>query len=95
MEEEKSGRATDQSGNDHSRIGGIKNCIRSSVEGFVLDDDSPFLEVFQELRLERVCDADWIRFEPSALSSKAPLEAVEHELRGCLVVPVAALAMHP
>ncbi|CAM9095403.1 unnamed protein product, partial [Hapterophycus canaliculatus] len=37
------------------------------LDGLVLDDDSPFVGLFRELELlERVCDADWVRFEPFA-----------------------------
>ena len=46
--------------------GGVKGCLAAVV----IDDDSPFVGLFQELGLlERVCDADWVRFSSSSSSS--------------------------
>lgn len=68
----------------------------------VLDDASPL--VSQELGLlERVCDADWVRFEPVANCSNGREpgmlvdgENSEGKVGGePLVVPLAALVMYP
>lgn len=46
----------------------------SSSRAFVLDDNSPFVALFQELGLERVCDADWLRFIPDADSDSSVVD---------------------
>lgn len=61
------------------------------LDGLVLDDDSPFVGLFRELELlERVCDADWLRFEPACSGSGSgsgraatlPVDRVDSKLPG-------------
>lgn len=81
---------------------------RAGLTAVVLDDKSPFVGLFQELGLlERVCDADWVRFErvddrtSSGGGSRAPEVAVdryENTWLGdgeSLELPLAALVMQP
>lgn len=77
---------------------------RVGLAAVVIDDESPLVHVFQELGLlERVCDADWVRFEPVANcgSGRSPPMLVDGgygEGRvggGPRVVPLAALVMQP
>lgn len=82
---------------------------RSGLAAVVVDDDSPFVGLFQELYLlERVCDADWVRFEhvahrtSSGSGSRAPAAVVDRDDEstgvgggGSLELPLAALVMQP
>ena len=40
-----------------------------ALAGVVLDDDSPFAPILGEIGLERVCDADWLKFESGVCTS--------------------------
>ncbi|CBN76620.1 expressed unknown protein [Ectocarpus siliculosus] len=66
--------------------------VSVGLEAVVVDDDSPFVGLFGELELlERVCDADWVRFEPltscSSGASGAPAVVAP--------VPLSALVLNP
>lgn len=60
------------------------------LPGIVIDDDSPFVELFRDLGLQRVCDADWVRFEPIALCREPSIGRSRE-----VPVPLTALAVHP
>lgn len=75
-----------QSRNDCAAGGG-------RVPGIVLDDDSPFVGLFRELGLERVCDSDWLRFEPVALCGEPSVAGFGRS--GASLTPLSALALHP
>lgn len=78
---------------------------RPGLTAVVVDDESPFVGLFQELGLlERVCDADWVRFEPvachtgSGRGSGAPAVVLDRD--GSLggehrELPLAAMVMQP
>lgn len=69
----------------------------------MLDDDSPFVAMFRELGLERVCDADWLRFVPATSCSVLVAAAGGNAGRGGVgeggaggqVLPFAALVTRP
>ncbi|CAM9728086.1 unnamed protein product [Ectocarpus sp. 13 AM-2016] len=66
--------------------------VSVGLEAVVVDDDSPFVGLFGELELfERVCDADWVRFEPlaSCTSGASGVPAV------VAPVPLSALVLNP
>ena len=80
--------------------------VKGGLAAVVIDDDSPFVGLFQELGLlERVCDADWVRFSSSSSSSSGsgapPILGDGCEANrlggaaGTLQLPVAALVMQP
>lgn len=61
-------------------VGGMEGC---ALAGVVVDEAWPFVPLLEEIGLERVCDADWVRFEPNSSAScggiagcVAPLSAV-------------------
>lgn len=68
------------------------------LAGVVIDEDLRFAALFRELGLERVCDADWVRFEPVGSAGPVPAQPAP-----CLVdsgrdrglLPLAALVMKP
>lgn len=77
---------------------------RAGLAAVVVDDESPHVGLFQELGLlERVCDADWVRFEhvsrrtSNGSGSRAPAVMVGccDESTGPIEVPLAALVMQP
>lgn len=82
-----------------------RDSSRFGLAAVVIDDASPLANVFQELGLlERVCDADWVRFEPVAncSSGREPGMLADGEIisdgrggDGTVVVPLAAMVMHP
>lgn len=67
--------------------------VRGRLPGIVLDEDSPFVGLFRDLGLERVCDADWIRFEPAAVCGAPSVAGLGGS--GESPVPMSALALHP
>lgn len=69
---------------EYGAVGGAR------LPGIVLDDDSPFVGLFRDLGLQRVCDADWVRFEPVALCGEPSVGR-----SGEIPVPLSALAVHP
>lgn len=81
---------------------------RAGLAAVVIDDESPFVGLFQELGLlERVCDADWVRFEhavhrTSIGGGRAAAVMVDRDERtgvvsqaGPIELPMAALVMQP
>ena len=81
---------------------------RADLAAVVVDDESPFVGLFQELGLlERVCDADWVRFEHDAhrnsngSSGRASAAMVDRDESigvvggGNIELPLAALVMQP
>ncbi len=80
-----------------SRSGGS---IEGGLAAIVIDDDAPCVSLFQELGLlERVCDADWVRFSSSSSSSAPAVLANQGEATrmggsaGPLQLSVAALVL--
>lgn len=66
--------------------------VSVGLEAVVVDDDSPFVGLFGELELlERVCDADWVRFEPLATCSSGASGAPAV----VAPVPLSALVLNP
>lgn len=47
-------------------VGGMKGC---ALAGVVVDEAWPFVPLLGKIGLERVCDADWVRFEPTSSAS--------------------------
>ncbi|CAN0026924.1 unnamed protein product [Scytosiphon promiscuus] len=94
-------------GSSDSSSGGGGGEVGAGLDGVVLDDDSPFARLFRELDLlERVCDADWMRFEPAAAgngsgSGKAAgvlVDGVDGQLPsegGPLPSPLVSILLHP
>lgn len=87
-----------------SGLSAQRDSSRFGLSAVVIDDASPLATIFQELGLlERVSDADWVRFEPVANCSigREPgmlADGEGSEARGgngTVVVPLAALVMHP
>lgn len=80
---------------------GDKSVSVGCFRGVVLDDASPFVGLFRELGLERVCDADWVRFEQASVSSVSSMSGDEGGGGGggggggVGVVPFAAVALYP
>lgn len=73
---------------------GRNDCaVKGRLPGIVLDDDSPFVGLFRDLGLERVCDADWIRFEPAAVCGAPSVAGFGRS--GENLVPLSALALGP
>lgn len=61
-------------------VGRMEGC---ALTGVVVDEAWPFVPLLEKIGLERVCDADWIKFEPNSSASCggiaggiAPLPAV-------------------
>ena len=63
------------------------------LQGILLDDDSPYVRYFRDLGLERVCDADWVRFEPAAVCGAPSITGFGRSRES--PVPLSALAVHP
>eukprot|EP00752_Nemacystus_decipiens_P001428 g1408.t1 len=81
---------------------------RAGPAAVVIDDESPFVGLFEELGLlERVCDADWVRFEifdhrgGNGSSSRAPAAMDDRDestgvgAGGPIELPLALLMMQP
>lgn len=67
--------------------------VADRLPGIVLDEDSPFVGLFRDLGLERVCDADWVRFEPAAVCGAPSVAGFGGS--GESPAPLSALALHP
>ncbi|CAM9369096.1 unnamed protein product [Ectocarpus fasciculatus] len=67
--------------------------VSVGLEALVVDDDSPFVGLFGELELlERVCDADWVRFEPLASCSSSSAGGAPAVVAP---LPLSALVLNP